>query len=190
MARTTLQETLRRFVILTIQAVLLIAISSCASRNNDAETLLNPFEEMQGPYRPDYGEGVQGYNEPFDESYRRDIGMRAVTWDRWLAISIRNRGADSIYLEPEAFRLVMPDRTLYAIGQERHGMTLFTPTEVPAGDVTLLIARIPELDNLIQLSVILNYPPRDALVRCPIEPVAEAPATATEPRRGAARPNR
>ena len=147
MSTTNLQQIIRRVAIATLPMVLLFG-SACGSKSSDSDLFPNTLSELQGPYRPSYGEGVQGFNEPFEQSYRRGIGMRAVTWDRWLAISIRNRGGDSVYLEPEAFRLVMPDRTLYAIGQERHGMALFTPTEVPSGEVALLIARIPELDNL------------------------------------------
>ncbi len=162
-------------IILLAHILLCLAPIGCGSKDPDLPPIATFSEdpdvtEFDFPDQPAYGQGIRGFNEPFPTKYQNGIGMRAVTWDRWLAISIRNIGSDPITLEPQAFRLIMPDRTLYAIGQERHRMSLFAPTQVPPGHNTALIARLPEIENLEQLSVILNYPPRNVLLPVPIEP--------------------
>jgi hypothetical protein len=168
---------------LAVVFLLCLAAVGCGSKEPDLPPIATFDEdpdvaEFEFPEQPAYGQGIRGFNEPFPQNYQEGIGLRAVTWDRWLAISVRNIGADAIALEPEAFRLIMPDRTLYAIGQDRHRMSLFTPTQVGPGQNTALIARLPEIDNLERLHVILNYPPRNVLLRVPIEPTPGAPPPA------------
>lgn len=155
---------------LSLPILLVIAplfTSACRSTGVEEPLFAQPAET--GP--PPRGRGVSGYNEPLD--WQNGVGLRAVARGQILLISVKNLTDEPLYIEPEAFRLIMPEQRLYELQADREDLSGFLPRPVEPGEGELYSVGMPQaLGDLTQYALVLNYPPRQVLLRTFIEPVA------------------
>lgn len=149
---------------------------AAAKANSDgiaADGKLDPAEyEKSGLLQkpPPEGQGTFGYNEPLETMWHNGVGLRAVSQDRAIAISVHNRSGAPVQLYPHQFRLLLPDRTLYQFIGDRNDLLWFPERPIPHGGREVFVVSVPDLPQLVGLPVVFQYPPRNVRVKTMVEP--------------------
>lgn len=161
---TPVRWTLRSLAILLLIPLLtgcsLIQSGDSTYKIKDEDVLAQPREVNAG--------GLS-YREPLE--FQNGIGLRAVAVQNRLAISVLNRSNEPVVIGPKMVRIVLPDRT-YAFEPERDDLRGFPILQIEPGESTVFSVQVSQLDELVDYGLVLNYPPRDILLRVFIEPAS------------------
>jgi len=113
---------------------------------------------------------VVGYNNPPTNQFQNEIGFHAACDGQDLYLSIANGSSAPIVLGPKAFRILFDDRQ-YAFSEDKHELTLFDITTIPAKSVHNFYVNVSDVPELSEKYIVMNYPPKGVLMRVPIEQV-------------------
>lgn len=159
----------RLLLIPFVFGLLSLGLLACGkSEPTPAELLLSqkPQQAIPGP-----GEGILGYNEPLVT--QSEVGLRATTRGRLLAISVHNQSREPIIVGPEQFRILLPDRRQYAFTRDKNDLSGFPIKELEPGEHDVFTVAIGGLPGVEGLPLVFNYPPNDILLRVIIEPIRD-----------------
>ena len=169
MARA-LSLTAPRWILASLLCLLSVGSLACRASGPSLDELLlseKPVQAVPGP-----GEGVLGYNEPLVS--QAQVGVRATTQGRLLAISVHNQSPDPIVVGPDQFRILLPDRRQYAFTKERNDLSGFPIREMAAGEKDVFTVAIGGMLTVEGMPLVYNYPPSEILLRVIIEPVRKS----------------
>lgn len=133
----------------------MILISSCAK---DEKPII--ISEA-GNIKP-----VLGYNQP--QAAQFGVGLRAAAEGNRLTISVDNRSADPIIIGPKSFRLISQGE-LVPFEYGKADISMFPITTLNSGSHEFFLVTMTGVETLLGTSVVLNYPPKEILLRVPVE---------------------
>lgn len=144
-----------------ISLALLLILSSCGKSSDP---------DVSNPGKNGKRTTVVGYNNPPMSQFQNEIGFHAACDGQDLYLSIANGSSAPIVLGPKAFRILYDNRQ-YAFSEDKHDLTLFDITTIPAKSVHNFYVNVSDIPNLSENFIVMNYPPKGVLLRVPIEQV-------------------
>jgi hypothetical protein len=160
---------MRRLSHLLLTFLIATTVVACGKK---AEVVPDELADLTILQTPGRDAGISGYNEPLD--WQAGIGVRAVANGDLLMISVRNNSPRPIAVEPEAFRLILPEsRELRALDRTRDDLSGFAPRRIAPGGRELFTARLSRIDELVGMPLVFQYPPENVRMRLVVESTAD-----------------